>query len=214
MHLRGGLGIPNPIPTVAGAVKGSAGALGNAVGGAAQKLPCFKGEGKAGKSAPVSSAPAKIKGAVAPKVNPLVETYFKVVEFLTLMFPVWTVVLSLVALVKPESFGWLTTEPFDVIKVCLPRPRPHTSGTRHPCGWIINAAGPLGRGIDTRHESGVAFKHAPWMVKNSKRLMQHLIMRCPLGHAEKFAHDSRAIPLLPTCSHPRSPTLTQCHRKI
>jgi len=113
MHLRGGLGIPNPIGPVVGAVKG----VGGAVGGVAQKLPCFKGESKAGTSARAASAPAKIKGAVVPKANPMVETYFKVVEFLTLMFPVWTVVLSLVALVKPESFGWLTTEPFDVVKI-------------------------------------------------------------------------------------------------
>lgn len=141
MHLRGGLGIPNPIAPVVGAVKG----VGGAVGGVAQKLPCFKGESKAGTSAPAASAPAKIKGAVVPKANPMVETYFKVVEFLTLMFPVWTVVLSLVALVKPESFGWLTTEPFDVVKV--PKPQ-----TLHPKNEGLKASGGSPPSLLTCHQ--------------------------------------------------------------
>jgi len=108
MTIRGGLGVPNPVAVVAGAAGAVAGGVGNNV----KKLPCF-GQNNKDKNSKIS-----IKGAVpAPKVNPFVENYFKVVEFLTLMFPVWTVVLSVIALIKPESFAWLTTEPFTLLNV-------------------------------------------------------------------------------------------------
>jgi len=82
----------------------------------AQKLPCFGGDKK--KPALKGKQPEKkIETKALVKPNPWVESYFKVVEFLTLMFPVWTVVLSFVAMAKPESFSWLTTEPFTVLRV-------------------------------------------------------------------------------------------------
>eukprot|EP00283_Hemiselmis_rufescens_P016039 CAMPEP_0173437654 /NCGR_PEP_ID=MMETSP1357-20121228/18140_1 /TAXON_ID=77926 /ORGANISM="Hemiselmis rufescens, Strain PCC563" /LENGTH=444 /DNA_ID=CAMNT_0014402847 /DNA_START=6 /DNA_END=1340 /DNA_ORIENTATION=- len=117
--LRGGLGIPNPLPAVGecasnvgGAVGGAVGAVGGVVGGVASKLPCFGGDDEM-----KPAARGKIPTKSLAKPNPIVENYFKLVEFLTLMFPVWTVLLSIIALLKPESFSWLTTEPFTVLKI-------------------------------------------------------------------------------------------------
>ncbi|KAJ1476651.1 sodium bile acid symporter family-domain-containing protein [Baffinella frigidus] len=45
-----------------------------------------------------------------PRMRTFKDKYFKVVETLTLMFPVWTVGLSLLALWNPDRFEWLTTE--------------------------------------------------------------------------------------------------------
>ncbi|EKX40530.1 hypothetical protein GUITHDRAFT_75425 [Guillardia theta CCMP2712] len=48
---------------------------------------------------------------VIPRKRTFRDIYFKVIETLTLLFPLWTFVLSGIALYNPDSFGWLTTEP-------------------------------------------------------------------------------------------------------
>jgi hypothetical protein len=45
------------------------------------------------------------------------ERYFKLVETLTLLFPVWTVGLSLIALYNPDRFEWLTTESTTLLEI-------------------------------------------------------------------------------------------------
>jgi len=48
---------------------------------------------------------------VVPRKRTFRDIYFKVIETLTLLFPLWTFILSGIALYNPDSFGWLTTEP-------------------------------------------------------------------------------------------------------
>jgi len=46
------------------------------------------------------------------KPNKLWDTYLKVSDQLTTLFPVWTVLFAGLALVKPEAFSWFTTKYF------------------------------------------------------------------------------------------------------
>lgn len=49
-----------------------------------------------------------------PPKKTLRDYYFKVVETLTLLFPVWTVLLQGLAFYRPQTFNWLSTSPISI----------------------------------------------------------------------------------------------------
>ncbi len=68
-----------------------------------------------------SEAPGRIStslpstaGAIASneKKSTLFETYKKVMDIATIMFPVWTVLFAGIALKRPETFAWFSTNYF------------------------------------------------------------------------------------------------------
>lgn len=53
-----------------------------------------------------------IEAPVKPAVSPLWDTYLKVSDILTTLFPLWTVLFGGLAIAKPETFAFFTTKYF------------------------------------------------------------------------------------------------------
>jgi bile acid:Na+ symporter, BASS family len=59
-----------------------------------------------------TSLSASTASSVPSKSNKLWDAYIKATDVLTTLFPVWTVLFAGLALVRPESFNWFTTNYF------------------------------------------------------------------------------------------------------
>ena len=64
----------------------------------------------AGAAVGIAACPGRTPGAL--RLANLAEAYTTFSRWLTNLFPVWTVLVSIVALRKPSAFTWLTTEYF------------------------------------------------------------------------------------------------------
>lgn len=91
-------------------------------------LPCArnhkeKGGGGGGRGHPLGFLPCIRRKTIIRHVPPpepkldFNEVYLKVIEIVTLLFPVWLTVAFTSALLAPNSFNWLSTEVFKVVQV-------------------------------------------------------------------------------------------------